>query len=262
VSLKTRLAAAAAAATIAGLLAAGLGASHRKVLESDHLAALPAAPAPALEVGKTAGLPSRRYLSRWTIVRRPTLARAGPTASSAVVARLAASTPEGTPNLLPVLRVISNGTAALWVKVRLPVLPSGTVGWIPRRALGPYTTVNTHLVVDRGDLQATLYRQGKIVFTAPVGIGTEAWPTPAGEFSVRSKLTRYASSFYGPLAFGTTARSGVLTDWPGGGFVGIHGTNDPQLLPGRISHGCVRLRNRDLLRLAALMPIGTPVTIR
>jgi lipoprotein-anchoring transpeptidase ErfK/SrfK len=237
VSLKTRLAAAAAAAAIAGLLAAGLGASHRKVLPSDQLAALPASPAPALEVGKPAGLPSRRYLSRWTIVRRPTLARAAPTASS-------------------------SGTAALWVKVRLPVLPSGSVGWVPRRALGPYETVNTRLVVDRGDLQATLYRQGKIVFAAPVGVGTHAWPTPAGEFSVRSKLTRYASPFYGPLAFGTTARSDVLTDWPGGGFVGIHGTNEPQLLPGRISHGCVRFRNRDLLRLAALMPIGTPLTIR
>ena len=261
-SIKTRLAAAAAAAAIAGLLAAGLGASHGKVLPSDQLAALPAAPGPALQVGKPVGLPTGRYLSRWTVVRRPTLAHAAPAASSAVVARLAASTPEGTRNLLPVLRVVSSDTAALWVKVRLPVLPSGSVGWVPRRALGPYETVNTRLVVDRGDLQATLYRLGKIVFAAPVGVGTDAWPTPAGEFSVRSKLTRYASPFYGPLAFGTTARSDVLTDWPGGGFVGIHGTNEPQLLPGRISHGCVRLRNRDLLRLAALMPIGTPVTIR
>jgi lipoprotein-anchoring transpeptidase ErfK/SrfK len=54
----------------------------------------------------------------------------------------------------------------------------------------------------------------------------------------------------------------VLTDWPGGGFVGVHGTNEPQLIPGRISHGCVRLRNEDILRLARLLPVGTPVTIR
>jgi lipoprotein-anchoring transpeptidase ErfK/SrfK len=52
-----------------------------------------------------------------------------------------------------------------------------------------------------------------------------------------------------------------LTDWPGGGFIGIHGTNEPQLLPGRVSHGCIRLRNRDIARLAELMPVGTPVTI-
>ena len=66
---------------------------------------------------------------------------------------------------------------------------------------------------------------------------------------MRSELTRYASPFYGPVAFGTTARSAVLTDWPDGGFIGIHGTNEPQLLPGRVSHGCIRLRNRDILRL-------------
>ena len=79
---------------------------------------------------------------------------------------------------------------------------------------------------------------------------------------MRSELSRYASPFYGPIAFGTTARSAVLTDWPDGGFVGIHGTDEPQLIPGRVSHGCIRLRNPDIVRLAKLMPVGTPVTIR
>ncbi|MFN2627549.1 MAG: L,D-transpeptidase [Gaiellaceae bacterium] len=78
----------------------------------------------------------------------------------------------------------------------------------------------------------------------------------------RSELTRYASPFYGPVAFGTSARSAVLTDWPGGGFIGIHGANEPQLIPGRISHGCIRLRNSDIVRLAALLPVGTPLTIK
>jgi lipoprotein-anchoring transpeptidase ErfK/SrfK len=72
----------------------------------------------------------------------------------------------------------------------------------------------------------------------------------------------YSSPFYGPVAFGTSARSEVLTDWPAGGFVGIHGTNRPDLLPGRVSHGCIRLRNQDILRLARLLPVGTPLTIR
>jgi lipoprotein-anchoring transpeptidase ErfK/SrfK len=75
-------------------------------------------------------------------------------------------------------------------------------------------------------------------------------------------VTAYASPVYGPVAFGTSARSTTLTDWPGGGFVGIHGTNRPELIPGRISHGCVRMRNADILRLGALMPVGTPLTIR
>ena len=75
-------------------------------------------------------------------------------------------------------------------------------------------------------------------------------------------MARYRSAFYGPLAFGTSARSSVLTDWPGGGFIGLHGTDEPQLVPGRISHGCVRFRNRDILELGRLMQVGTPVTIR
>jgi lipoprotein-anchoring transpeptidase ErfK/SrfK len=64
------------------------------------------------------------------------------------------------------------------------------------------------------------------------------------------------------VAFGTSARSSVLTDWPAGGYVGIHGTDEPDLLPGRVSHGCIRMRNADIVRLARLMPMGTPLTIR
>ena len=66
---------------------------------------------------------------------------------------------------------------------------------------------------------------------------------------------------YGPWAFGTSAYSS-LSDWPGGGVVGVHGTNQPGLLPGRPSHGCIRVRNGDITRLVKLMRIGTPVLIR
>jgi lipoprotein-anchoring transpeptidase ErfK/SrfK len=104
-------------------------------------------------------------------------------------------------------------------------------------------------------------RGRKVVFRAPVGIGKRGTPTPAGRFYVRDRVVRYASPFYGPVAFGTSARSATLTDWPGGGFVGIHGTDRPDLIPGRVSHGCIRMRNRDILRLAALMPVGTPLRV-
>ena len=67
---------------------------------------------------------------------------------------------------------------------------------------------------------------------------------------------------YGSFAFGLSAYSPQLSDWPGGGVVGIHGTNQPEILPGQVSHGCIRLRNQDILRLARVMPVGTPLTIR
>jgi lipoprotein-anchoring transpeptidase ErfK/SrfK len=122
--------------------------------------------------------------------------------------------------------------------------------------------VHTHLIVDRARLTATLLHDGRKVFSAPVGVGKPESPTPSGEFYVRNRLSGFGNPFYGPVAFGTSARSAVLTDWPDGGFVGIHGTNEPGLIPGRISHGCVRLRNPDIVRLSRLMPPGTPVTIR
>ena len=69
---------------------------------------------------------------------------------------------------------------------------------------------------------------------------------------------RGKGSFYGPLAYFTSATSDQLTDWPGGGLVGVHGTSQPGLLPGRVSHGCVRMKNADILKLEKLMDVGTP----
>ena len=127
--------------------------------------------------------------------------------------------------------------------------------------MSAYEFVSTYLVVDLEALTATLYRAGTLVFRAPIGIGAAGAPTPCGQFYIRNKLTAYASPVYGPLAFGTSARSAAPTGWPAGGFIGI-GTNQPELLPGRVSHGCIRLRNEDIIRLPALLPVGTPLTIR
>ena len=197
---------------------------------------------------------------RWaTVIHRVTALRAPD--GGAPLATLTTLTPEGTTNLVLILGDTSRHGRE-WVHIRLPILPNNTTGWVPRSALGGYQFVTTHLLIDLHRLRATLFRDGHPVFTAPVGVGQPQSPTPRGEFYVRDKLTDYASPFYGPVAFGTSARSAVLTDWPDGGFVGIHGTNAPQLIPGRVSHGCIRLRNPDILRLAKLMPVGTPLTIK
>ncbi len=150
----------------------------------------------------------------------------------------------------------------MWLRVTLPVLPNGTRGWVPRRALGGYAISRHRLVVDRARLRLTLYARGRVVLRAPVGIGQDRWPTPRGRFLVRNRLEGYTSPAYGPVAFGTSGRSATLTDWPAGGFIGIHGTDRPDLIPGRVSHGCIRLRNPDMLELARLMPVGTAVEIR
>lgn len=130
-----------------------------------------------------------------------------------------------------------------------------------RRAAVGAASLRTRLDLDLRRLRATLYAGHRVLLRAPVGVGRRDAPTPRGSFYVRNRLVQYRSRFYGPVAFGTSARSAVLTDWPNGGFIGIHGTDRPDLVPGRVSHGCIRLRNADVLRLSRLMPVGTPLTI-
>ena len=223
------------------------------------VADLGAGPTPAFAPGRPQLLPHAQTVHWWATVVQPVAALRSP--DGPPVAALAKLTPERTTNLVLVLGSVRRHGVE-WVQIRLPVLPNNTTGWVPRSYLGGYHFATTHLVVDLRRLRLVLWRDGRVVFSAPVGVGQSQWPTPRGEFYIRDELTDYASPFYGPVAFGTSARSDVLTEWPDGGFVGIHGTDEPGLIPGRVSHGCIRLRNRDILRLAQLMQVGTPLTIR
>jgi lipoprotein-anchoring transpeptidase ErfK/SrfK len=224
--------------------------------------ALPAPVRPAFTPGRPLALPARRFSTRWAPVRQAVTARRQPDARARPVARISTTTPDGTTNIVVVRsrRVVAGGR--VWVRVGTATLPNGRSGWVPRSALGGYGTVDTHLVVDLRRMTASLSKGGRIIFRARVGVGRPGSPTPRGRFFVRDRLTRFADPFYGPVAFGTNARAPGLTDWPGGGYIGIHGTDRPGLIPGRISHGCIRMRNADILALARRMPVGTPITIR
>jgi len=200
-------------------------------------------------------------VSRWAYVSDPVAARAEPRASARVVGRLPAVTPERVQNVTLLLNGKIDDRGRYWVRVRLPMLPNGSTGWVPRTALGSFRAIRTRLVIDRSLFTATLYRAGSVIFRSRIGVGKAHWPTPRGEFHVREKLSGFKDPIYGPLAFGLNARSAVLTDWLNGGFIGIHGTNQPGILPGRVSHGCIRMPNAAILRLARLLPMGTPVTI-
>lgn len=256
---------------VMGLLAIGGVAGAEVALDFDEPpvrpptwpgALLPEPVEPAFTPGRPQPLAREEFLFHWASVRQRVLARTIPAEDAPIVGYLETMTPEGTTNVVSVLRRDTGSDGELWVKVRLAALPNGMTGWVPRHALGGYGTVRTQLIVDLDGMTATLLRNGRTIFRAAVGVGTSAYPTPTGRFYIRNKLRRYSSPFYGPLAFGTSARSEVLTDWPAGGFVGIHGTNQPELIPGPISHGCIRLSNADILELGRLMPVGTTVTIK
>jgi hypothetical protein len=200
-------------------------------------------------------------VARWAFVLRRTTVRSRPDSSSRVVAKLSTTTGDGTQNLVLVLDGVDVSAKQTWYHIRLAILPNNSTGWVRSGDLSRLRTVHTHLYVDQATLTATLRRDDVPIFTTIVGVGRTYWPTPRGEFYIRDKLTGFGDPFYGPIAFGTSARSAVLTDWPGGGFVGVHGTDAPQILPGRVSHGCIRMRNPAILQLSRLMPVGTPLTI-
>ncbi|MGI8973807.1 MAG: L,D-transpeptidase [Gaiella sp.] len=237
--------------------------SRGPAVEPDRLPPpLPPAPAPAFQIPTPRPLDEPIPAARWAPVLQSVPARLEPSTGSPVAALLESQTPEGTANIVLVRQRAVDDTGMLWIKVTIPGLPGETDGWVPRPALGTYHAVRTRLLIDLDRLSATLLRDGQAVFRSKIGVGTAVSPTPRGSYYVRSRLTKYANPFYGPLAFGTSVRSPSVTDWPDGGFVGLHGTNQPELLPGRVSHGCIRFRNGDILRLGRLMPIGTPISIQ
>ncbi len=187
--------------------------------------------------------------------------RVRPSTSAPRAGRLHFVTEDGPFEVYPVLESLVDADGLTWLRIRLPMRPNGRTGWVPRNDLGPLRAVRTQLRVNRATLRATLYRDGRLIWSSLVGAGKASTPTPAGHFWIRSRLRGLnGDPAYGPYAFGTGAYS-RLSDWPGGGVVGIHGTNEPQLIPGRPSHGCIRVPNPAIARLWRLMPIGTPVTI-
>jgi hypothetical protein len=207
-------------------------------------------------------LSDEQTFTRWAHPNRRAAIRRQPAWWARPVARLRLSTEDGFPEVYLVMRRRVNRYGNNWLQVRIPMRPNGRTGWVREEAFGPLNLVRTRLVVDRRVLRATLRRNGRRVWSSPVGVGAPGTPTPAGRFWIRERIrVPFGGDLYGPWAFGTSAYS-ALSEWPGGGVVGIHGTNQPWLIPGRPSHGCIRVPNRAVRRLARLMPIGTPVEIR
>ena len=245
---------AAAAVAVMVLLGSSIASAARvagpRTLAGAHTAAFPT----------TIGMMTAK-LAHWAPVVSDVIARKSPSRLAPAVAPVTTVTGDGTQNILLILAQTNVSATQTWFEVRLAMLPNNTTGWVPRSALGTIYMVNTHLYINKETFTATLKRNGVPIFTTRVGVGEPYWPTPSGQFYIRDKLTNFKNPFYGPIAFGTSARSAVLTEWPGGGFVGVHGTNEPNLIPGQISHGCIRMLNTAIVRLAGLMSVGTPVTV-
>ena len=165
------------------------------------------------------------------------------------------------PQVVLALEARTGPRGDLWYKLSLPGRPNGQRGWVPAQALSLRPTAN-RVVIRRSARRLEVRRlaDGRVLFRAPVAVGAPAAPTPLGRnFYVQWRFTP-SDPFFGPFALETSAYS-RLSDWPGGGVVGIHGTSLPGLIGQAVSHGCIRMRNEDVVRLRRLAPLGTPLDI-
>jgi hypothetical protein len=215
--------------------------------------------APAIAPSATV-LSNESTFTRWAHPRAAVVVRSEPSPAARAAGSLHMLTEEGLPEVYLLLDQMTVAPGQEWVRLRLPGRPNGRTGWVPRADLGAFHLTAWALRVNLSTLTATLFLAGRPVWSAPVGVGAPSTPTPTGRFWIRELLSVAAGTIYGPYAFGTSDYS-VLSEWPHGGVVGIHGTNEPALVPGHPSHGCIRMRNADIVYLARHLPLGAPVHI-
>jgi hypothetical protein len=123
-----------------------------------------------------------------------------------------------------------------------------------------YAAPSLPIVADHGIFTIDVYPlrhllvvqvQGQKFKTYPVAVGNPSTPTPVGDYQVIYKGRDWGPAF-GPRWIG------LNVPW---GIYGIHGTNKPNSIGQHLSHGCIRMRNNDIIELFEMIPLGTKVTI-
>ena len=149
-----------------------------------------------------------------------------------------------------------------WVKVLLPVRPNGSSGWVKSSQVGISST-NYYILIGLAAHRITVFNGSSVVLDERIGLGAGGTPTPTGLFFIKELLQPpNPGGAYGPYAYGLSAFSDVLYSFGGGpGTVGLHGTNDPSSLGRNVSHGCSRMSNAGVTKLAKMLPLGVPVQI-
>lgn len=149
-----------------------------------------------------------------------------------------------------------------WVRVAIGRRPNGSKGWL--RASDVSLSSTTYRVeVQLRTHRLIAWNGSKAVLRADIAVGKALSPTPKGRYFIADLIKpRNPRGFYGPYAFGLSAYSSVYTSFAGGdGQVGIHRTSAPGAIGRDVSHGCIRVRNAVIERLAQRIPLGSPVEI-
>jgi lipoprotein-anchoring transpeptidase ErfK/SrfK len=158
-----------------------------------------------------------------------------------------------------------------WLEVQLPVRPNGTTGWI-RSSRVTLSSTTMSVQVSLSERRLRVVDAGAVLVDVPAGIGRPATPTPTGTFTVTDVVpSANPAGGYGPVALALDGYSEVMDSFAGESgedapdatvpVLAVHGTNRPESVGQAQSNGCPRLYNGDMLRVAAMVPAGTPVQI-
>jgi L,D-transpeptidase ErfK/SrfK len=135
------------------------------------------------------------------------------------------------------------------------------------RSLHP-RALDTELVVDLSDRAVILYRNQKILARYPLAVGQPGWETPEGSFRITEMQVN--PDWQHPIT------RAIVPSGPGNplgkrwiGFfhdeamiLGFHGTEQEDLIGSAVSHGCLRMRNKDIQALFQEVAIDTPVRVK
>ena len=174
--------------------------------------------------------------------------------------RVSARNPWGQAIRFLVVGVSRDTAATPWVRVLLGVGHNGAAGWVPTSEVHLRRT-HDRIVVSLSERTLWHMRNGHLVQRYRVAVGATNTPTTPGRFFVWAKVPSNPHGAYGSYILGLSGFSEVLTSWPGGGRMAIHGTDDPRDRGEWVSHGCVRVYNPQMDHLRDV-PMGTPVIIR
>jgi len=215
---------------------------------------VPSGKAPS--AGSSSALPAGVTLL--ATLRGPATTYAGPAGAAA---GWVPGTWHGARSILPVVN-----TRPGWVEVRLAQQPNGSKAWLPAKDV-ELSTTPYRIVINLVTKHVTLYKDDRKVFSTPAGVGTTTDPTPTGHYFVALLETApEPDAGYGPFIMVTSAHSDTISDWDhsGDAVIGIHGPlgSDEEIgtAGARISHGCIRLHERDLLKMRDVPP-GSPIDI-
>jgi lipoprotein-anchoring transpeptidase ErfK/SrfK len=149
-----------------------------------------------------------------------------------------------------------------WLHVLLPVRPNGSTGWVRLREVS-IEQITYRVRIELHAHRIAVFNGKNVVYQGPIAIGKASTPTPTGKYYIRVLIQApNPNTVYGPYAYGLSSHSDVLSNFNGGdGEIGIHGNDDASVLGHDVTHGCIRMDNGAITRLAGMLPLGTPVDV-